>query len=147
MHFDAEMFDALKGFHLAKYALPFLKGSVVDDDILPYFDRSASSMDLEHLEYAIALLGKTGSDAAYKRVANYIEHPNFSIRAVATGILASASTVDETTMSRVIESLMKDEGDPNALSQQLRVLLDRPANAQAQRIATEYRIKLGLAKT
>ena len=146
MHFDAEMFDALKGFHLAKYTMPFLKGSVVDDDILPYFDRSATSMDLEHLEYAIALLGKTGSDAAYKRVADYIEHPNFSVRAVATGILASANSIDETMMCRVTESLMKDEGDPNAISQQLRVLLDRSPNAEAQRIATECRKKLGLAK-
>jgi len=129
MHFDAEMFDALKGFHLAKYTMPFLKGSVVDDDILPYFDRSATSMDLEHLEYAIALLGKTGS-----------------VRAVATGILASANSIDETMMCRVTESLMKDEGDPNAISQQLRVLLDRSPNAEAQRIATECRKKLGLAK-
>jgi hypothetical protein len=46
-------------------------------------------------------------------------------------------------MRRVTESLLKDEGVPAALSQQLRVLLDRPKNAEARRVASEYRNKLG----
>jgi hypothetical protein len=143
MHFDAKRFDSLQGFDLAEYTMGFLQERIAGDEILPYFDARASSMDMEHLESAIALLGRVGSDAAYNRVGDYLEHSNFSVRAVATGVLVKADAVDEVVMRRVTESLLKDEGVRTALSQQLRVLLDRPKNAAARRVASEYRNKLG----
>ena len=141
MSFDSAKFKSLDGLELGQYTMCLLQEGITEAQFLPYFTSNASTMDMAHLEYAVGILGKIGSDAAYQKVAEYLEHPCFSVQFVATKTIAAISAADETVMRMVVESLSKHEGDPNALAQELRDVLHRPANDEARHIASGYQPK------
>ena len=96
-------------------------------------------MDPSHLELAVGILGRVGTESSYRKIAEYLEHPNFSVRFVATKTIAHMAVADEKIMRCVVESLALHANDPAALAQELREVLNRPSNEKAQRIASEYR--------
>lgn len=143
MRFNAETFERLSGLDLANYAVELMRERIPEDDFLPYFRQKAKAMDMVRLELAVGMLGKVGSDAAFRLVASYLEHPDFNVRFVATKTIAGLHTADEVVMRCAVESLSKHESDPAALATELMPVLDRPANEQARRIASAYLLKGG----
>lgn len=143
MRFNAETFESLSGLDLANYAVELMREGIPEDDFLPYFRQKAEAMDMVRLELAVGMLGKVGSDAAFRTAATYLEHPDFNVRFVATKTIAGLHTADEVVMRCVVESLYKHERDRAALANELMPILDHPANEQARRIASAYRLKGG----
>jgi hypothetical protein len=143
MRFNAETFESLSGLDLATYAVELMRERIPEGDFLPYFRQKAEAMDMVHLELAVGMLGKVGSAAALQTVASYLEHPDFNVRFVATKTIACLHTADEVVMRCAVESLSKHEGDRAALANELMPVLDRPANEQARRLASAYRLKSG----
>lgn len=142
MQFDANTFESLTGLELANYAVRLMQEGIAECDFLPYFQQNAKKMDLPHLELAVGILGKIGSDAAYRKVAEYLEHPDFNVRFVATKTIAYMKVADDVVMRCVVESLRRHGGDTAALAHELHAVLDRPANDRAQQIVSAYRSKL-----
>ena len=143
MQFDAQTFEALSGLDLANYAVELMREKIAERDFLPYFKQKAAVMDVIHLELAVGMLGKVGSDVAYRMVASYLEHPDFNVRFVATKTIAHIQAADEVVMRCVVESLSKHAGDRAALAHELTAVLEHPANDQARHIVSAYRSKGG----
>jgi hypothetical protein len=112
MQFDAQKFETLSGLELANYAVRLMQESIAEADFLPYFQQKAGAMDPPHLEMAVGMLGKIGSDTAFRTVARYLEHPEFNVRFVATKTIAHMQAADEVIMRCVVESLRRHAGDP-----------------------------------
>jgi hypothetical protein len=74
-------------------------------------------------------------------VSNYLDNPNFQIRFVAIKSLKKATFVDEIIMKRVVAALSQqyDNNMNKSLAQELSVILDRPANEEASRIARDFK--------
>lgn len=141
MPFDAKHFENLSGHELGRYAIRLVEEKIAEGEFLPYFTQEGSRMDALHLESALFILGKIGSVAAYHKVVECLEHTEFSVQFAATRIIANIPTADAVVMRYVTESLSKHDGDPTALAQELRPILDRAANDEARCIAEEYRRK------
>jgi len=137
MPFDANLFESLSGYDLGNYTARLMEEDLAEPEFIPYFSEKSLSMDLLHLESAICLLGKVGTEACFRKVAEYLQHENFRIRFVATRIISRMPIVDHVIMKSVAICLVARAGDEMDLAQELRVVLDRPANAKARRIATE----------
>src|SRR5882724_5767098 len=112
MQFDPNTFETLRGPDLANYAIAVGKDGIAERDLLPYFHDKAAAMDMPHLELAVGMLGRVGSKAAYQMVAEYLDHPDFNVRFVATKIIARMTAVDDQVMSRVVKSLSHHINDP-----------------------------------
>jgi len=121
-------------------------GEIDGPEFLGYYRQQVDAMDTSHLELALGILGRIGTDDAHFEVARQLNHSDFSVRFVATKVIANMATIDQDVMGLVAECLVAHAGDAMDLAHELRTALDRPANAEARRIATECRMKLGLAK-
>jgi hypothetical protein len=140
MSFDPQKFEMLGAFDAANYVLALVNEGLAEEEVLPYFQEKPASMDMAHLELAVGMLGKVGSNAACQIVANYLDHPDSNVRFVATKTIASMTDVDERIMKQVVASLSNPRDDPMsaALTRELKVVLNRPANDEARRIAVAY---------
>jgi len=136
MRFDPKAFESLSGLEASDYSLRLAKKGIAEADVLPYFREKAAAMDLPHLEVAVFLLAKVGTSEAWITVADYLDHPDFNIRFVATKMMKEVVAVDEHVMKRAVAVLSRLAGD--GLADELKVLLRRPANTEAGRIAAEY---------
>lgn len=136
MRFDSSTFEALGGLEASAYALRLAKEGLEEADVLPYFQQKIATMDLPHLEVAVYLLAKVGTKPAWHVVANYLDHPDFRIRFVATKMMRDMDSVDAEAMGKVVAALSRFGRD--GLTDELNVLLDRPANDDARSIATAY---------
>ena len=137
--FNPKTFETLSGLDLADYAVRVMQEGVAENVILPYFENRAATRDMPHLELAVGILDKVGSDRAYQIVAGYLDHADFNVRFVATKIVARMALVDERMMQRIVDCLSMYSADPAALAHELKALLDHPSNPEAGRIASEYK--------
>ena len=69
-----------------------------------YFAKNRTSLDEQHLEYGIYLLGKIGSKSAYRLIADYLAHPVTSVRFPAIKILTNFEDYN-----KIPESILKDK--------------------------------------
>jgi hypothetical protein len=136
MRFEPDKFQALDGLEASRYALSLAKEGLSELEVLPYFQENIAALDMPHLEVAVYLLAKVGTSRSWHMVSNYLDHPEFRIRFVATKMLRDITVSDEVIMKNIVESMSKLAGD--GLADELKLLLDRPANAEARRIASEY---------
>lgn len=138
--FDPERFENLPIFEAAKYAVDLGKGHITEDEFMPYFQQRAGSLDWPRLELAVYLLGRVGTNRAMHAIADYLGHPNINIRYVAINAVRSLPAIDELVMKKVVESLSKSYDYPmhSALNEELKIVLNRPANSGASSIAAKY---------
>jgi len=141
MKFDPQRFESLNGIDAAYYAVDIIKQGVHEEDILPYFQAEAGTMDWPRLELVLGMVGSIGTSRAMQIVSNYLDNPNFQIRFVAIKSLKKATFVDEIIMKRVVAALSQqyDNNMNKSLAQELSVILDRPANEEASRIARDFK--------
>jgi hypothetical protein len=133
---DLEEFERLSGLDFTRYVVK-MKDLHIDDDFLKYFARRKNQWDDVHLELALWWLGQSGSLAAHREIANFIDHRSRSIRFLAVGFTVGMKhEVDAGIMSRVIEVLERnpDPADKEALNS----VLGKPASKEAQAIAQQY---------
>ena len=138
--FDPEKFELLGGLEASDYALRLTKEELAGKDVVQYFQENLAEMDLPHLEVAVYLLSKIGTQPAWNMVADYLAHPAFRVRFVATKMIRDMTGVDEQVMRKTVAVLSQFSGD--GLADELKILLDRPVNDEARRIAKEYIDKL-----
>jgi hypothetical protein len=139
MKFDAQQFETLNGLDLATYVVRLMEDDkIAEADFLPYFYMNAETMDMAHLELAVGMLGKIGTQNTNRMVAKYLQHHNFNVRFVATKTIAHIKAVDATVMQCVVEALMMHQSDPADLAQELQPVLNRPADEQARTIAAAH---------
>jgi hypothetical protein len=143
MKFDPELFKKLGNFERARYTERVRKSDVSEADILPYFLENEKTLGALHLECLLMILGSVKSAAANRAIANYLEHTDLSVRFTAAQIIGQMEAVDEKIMPLVIASLRKYKNDRWSFELQLLPVLDRPANAESARIASEFKNELG----
>jgi hypothetical protein len=114
--FDYEQFERLTGQRLADYALTTSRESL-PTGFVEYVRDNAARLDGQHLEMAILLLEKIGTDTARHEIANHLGHSLKHIRLTVIGLLDRIGRIDEHVRARVEERLhaVKDESEVRLL--------------------------------
>lgn len=137
MQFDPNVFQDLSGLQASGYALELVKKGIANGDfVVAYFKEHIATLDLPHLEVAIFLLAKIGTDDAWPMVADYINHPNFSVRFVAIKTIKAMTSVNEMIMKKIVKELSRSKGD--GLADDLNPLLAKPLDSKAAEVAKQY---------
>lgn len=138
MKFDPKKFESLAIFELSKYTVELIREPVEEADFFPYFLSKAATMDASHLEFALAILGKIEGETASHKVAEYLVHPDYSVRYIATKIVMRMTDIDEQVMGYVVKSMKMFANERMSFAKELKVVLNRPASDKARQIALEY---------
>jgi hypothetical protein len=86
---------------MARYAIGCAERGDLPADCVSYVKANAERLDGQHLEMAIFLLDKIGSEAARHELVKYVGHPLKHIRLTVIGMLDRMTSVDYYTLAQV----------------------------------------------
>ena len=130
--FDYDKFERLKGIELGEYCVSKNQEFNLNDKFVEYFAKNSQSLDDQHLEYGIYLLGKIRSKSAYHLIADYLDYPVTFVRFPAIKILTNFEDYDNIPEvilkdSYIIEKARKalEESGGHFVVKELKHLLER----------------------
>jgi len=103
--FDWKEFERLQGMTMARYVMECAKRGDLPADCVSYVKANAERLDGQHLEMALFLLDKIGSEAARHELVNYLAHPLEHIRLTVIGMLDRMDSIDGYLAGKIRESI------------------------------------------
>ena len=130
------MFDSLAGMELFHYAKRNADQDLVDSEDVRELRLRAKDMDLHRSEMMLLFLVRSSCEAAHAYLAEFLQHPNVSLRFIASKHIAKLPRADEAVMQAIVQAL--DKGGEPGLREEFDEILHRPANEGAKMIAETF---------